>query len=436
MSFDKHTQQALLQAILDEPEADAPRLVYADWLEEHGDLLPQGGAAATAYAGFIRKQIELAKVPEYDPLWVRTWFEDRDAISGRGFEAFCPPLPEGVRPGSWCFHRGFLERIEVQSLDTFLTHAQALFAAAPLHEFRLRADYRGAPPNLAALASSPYLSRLRRLIFHLSRLPATEIDEIQNSCHAGNVREMDFEFAGIAEDGCQALFRPPLIAQLNALRLNSNSAPWTEALTEAFLEAGGPYRLRKLTLRESTSSHLPVRVFAAPLLGGLTELDLGGYHLGPDGIARLVESPALDRLESLGLAKTFPQVEGIRALAGCAKLAALRRLDLGSNRLGPVAARLLAQSPHLANLRVLELNSNPLADRGVQALAASPYLSDLVHLDLMQCEIGDPGAAAMLESPHLEGLIRLFVYGDSRKNTISDRMQKRLNARFRDRLFG
>jgi uncharacterized protein (TIGR02996 family) len=431
MSFDKQTQKALLQAILDEPDADAPRLVYADWLEEHGGVLPQGSAAASAYAGFIRKQIELAKVPEYDPLWVHTWFQDRDAITGRGFEAFCPPLPEGVRPTISAFHRGFLKRIEVQSLETFLTHAPALFAVAPLHELRLRANYRGIPPDLTGLASSPYLSCLRRLNFCLSRLPAREIERLQDSPDAGNLRELEFEFAGIAEDGCQALFRPPLITQLTRLRLHSNSVRWTNVVRDA----PGPFQLRCLLLTEPTGSHLPAGVFEAPLLRGLTELDLGGNHLGPDGFARLGESAVLDGLESLGLAKTLPQVEGARALADCAKLTTLRRLDLSANRLGPVAVRLLAQSPHLANLRVVELNSNPLGDRGAQALAASPYLTNLVQLDLMHCEIGDAGAQALLESPHLDRLIRLNVYGDSRKNKISDDMKRRLRERFGDRLF-
>ena len=46
--------EALFRAILDEPEDDAPRLVYADWLEEHGD---------GARAEFIRVQCELAVLP-------------------------------------------------------------------------------------------------------------------------------------------------------------------------------------------------------------------------------------------------------------------------------------------------------------------------------------------------------------------------------------
>ena len=44
----------LLQSVIDSPKEDAPRLVYADWLEEHGEL---------ERAELIRVQIELARGP-------------------------------------------------------------------------------------------------------------------------------------------------------------------------------------------------------------------------------------------------------------------------------------------------------------------------------------------------------------------------------------
>src|SRR5262245_13175122 len=52
------TLEALLQAVCDNPTDDAPRLVYADWLEENGD---------SERAEFIRLQIELARLPLGDP---------------------------------------------------------------------------------------------------------------------------------------------------------------------------------------------------------------------------------------------------------------------------------------------------------------------------------------------------------------------------------
>jgi uncharacterized protein (TIGR02996 family) len=50
--------QGLFQAILDNPDDDGVRLIYADYLDEHGE--PQR-------ADFIRVQIELALLPEDDP---------------------------------------------------------------------------------------------------------------------------------------------------------------------------------------------------------------------------------------------------------------------------------------------------------------------------------------------------------------------------------
>src|SRR5438093_4089128 len=48
---------AFLRAVLDRPDDDGPRLVFADWLEERGD--PRGA--------FIRAQVELERLGEYDP---------------------------------------------------------------------------------------------------------------------------------------------------------------------------------------------------------------------------------------------------------------------------------------------------------------------------------------------------------------------------------
>ena len=47
-------REALYDAILAHPDDDTPRLVFADWLQENGN---------ERYATFIRKQIELARVP-------------------------------------------------------------------------------------------------------------------------------------------------------------------------------------------------------------------------------------------------------------------------------------------------------------------------------------------------------------------------------------
>ena len=49
---------ALYRAILDQPDDDAPRLIWADWLDEHGD---------PDRAEFVRLQCEWANLDPSDP---------------------------------------------------------------------------------------------------------------------------------------------------------------------------------------------------------------------------------------------------------------------------------------------------------------------------------------------------------------------------------
>ena len=50
-------REALWAAVCENPDDDAPRLVFADWLEEHG---------RTPWATFIRAQVQAARLPDYD----------------------------------------------------------------------------------------------------------------------------------------------------------------------------------------------------------------------------------------------------------------------------------------------------------------------------------------------------------------------------------
>src|SRR5262245_39367867 len=52
--------RAFLESILETPEDDVPRLIYADWLEDHGDH---------DRAEFIRLQIQEEKTARYSLQW-------------------------------------------------------------------------------------------------------------------------------------------------------------------------------------------------------------------------------------------------------------------------------------------------------------------------------------------------------------------------------
>src|SRR3712207_3150772 len=117
---------ALLRAILDSPEDDAPRLVYADWLEEQGD--PER-------AEFIRLQVALAALQPADPGAAELRRRCNELLAGPGRRGrWAPRLPRGV--GHPEFRRGFVEEVRCRAED-FLRHADRLFALLPLRHLNV-----------------------------------------------------------------------------------------------------------------------------------------------------------------------------------------------------------------------------------------------------------------------------------------------------------
>src|SRR6476619_208277 len=91
---------ALVQAILHAPDDDAPRLVYADWLEENGDA---------DRAEFIRVQCRVARLPFYDP--------DYAALTRRTYELLVRHRRAWRIPylaARQEFRRGFVETVALQ----------------------------------------------------------------------------------------------------------------------------------------------------------------------------------------------------------------------------------------------------------------------------------------------------------------------------------
>jgi uncharacterized protein (TIGR02996 family) len=150
---------AFLADILAAPLDDAPRLIYADWLEDTG---------RENRAEFVRVQCELAQTPavlragtplsgrdggflgllEHDtpnPRHADLRGRERELVRANGL-AWVKGLP-GARHWSvegrgdcfdarCAFRRGFVESVTLPA-DAFLEHAAALFAAVPLLEVTL-----------------------------------------------------------------------------------------------------------------------------------------------------------------------------------------------------------------------------------------------------------------------------------------------------------
>src|SRR5262245_1361961 len=129
------THDAFLQAILETPDDDAPRLVYADWLEEQGD--PHGP--------FIRLQCQLAAMADDDPRRLLLEAEEarleaglREALQGHTRPPWAAKVPRIVlRDGRWRFRRGLIGWLSITA-NQYLGVAGALHRAAPVQHLYLR----------------------------------------------------------------------------------------------------------------------------------------------------------------------------------------------------------------------------------------------------------------------------------------------------------
>src|SRR5262249_46481415 len=143
-------EAGLLQAIREAPDDDAPRLVYADWLDDHNE--PQR-------AELIRVQCELARIP----LGLRASqlrHREQELLAEHGADWAAPLAP--FVSGS-TFRRGLLEQVTITPAN-FAQHADQLFRAAPLRALTVEHGY-GAPRLRK-------LTRCRHLL-HIAELSLT-----------------------------------------------------------------------------------------------------------------------------------------------------------------------------------------------------------------------------------------------------------------------
>jgi uncharacterized protein (TIGR02996 family) len=126
-----------LRAIAAEPDADAPRLVFADWLEEHGEA---------ERAELIRLQVERARLEEGDARQAPLARREQELLAARG-DDWLAELPEGMRSWTlreWPFRRG-LPAVVTATLEAFQAHGGELLDTFPVERLRLT-GLAGRPP--------------------------------------------------------------------------------------------------------------------------------------------------------------------------------------------------------------------------------------------------------------------------------------------------
>jgi uncharacterized protein (TIGR02996 family) len=294
----------LYRAILDDPDGDMPRLVYADWLEEQGD---------TDRAEFIRIQCDLAGLPPSYPdratLRARARLCDRSRrLEVQHRAEWLGPFGPAVEAGKvWAeFRRGFVGSIlfppgrdhpglyQSPSVGTpqgddwdryrrarptlLLNEMTGLFSRAPIQALTISAS----SPALPTLMMIPNLSRLRRLHLYF---PVR-----------GDVREFPY----FDSDRLRLIASSRVWPDLRELVIpRGRFGAW---LVGCLARSRHRYQLINLDL-----SHNPIGdegagyLAGATGLGGLEALTLFGCEIGDAGARALIESDAFPRLTMLDL---------------------------------------------------------------------------------------------------------------------------------------
>jgi uncharacterized protein (TIGR02996 family) len=383
--------QAFEAEVRERPDDDAPRLVYADWLEDNGD--PER-------AEFIRVQIELARIGELDdraPDLLRRQREllvrHRDSWSKAGRK-----FTRRVE-----FERGFVGKMTLAA-EKFLREAERVFAACPLRDLRLlQLD------DMNAVAGSEHLARLRRLDLRDLRLGVGRVRTLATSPHLGGLEELDLSHNRMRATGAHAVFTSRRLGALRKLHLGGFYEG--ELSLDAFADLAALPSLTAVSLSASNLTPLDAEVLAeSDRLTSLEELDLSDNEIRDEGVRWLVESGRLGRLRTLDLSSNNLTGEAMTALASCRQLTRLTELRIGRQWGAPNIAD-LARSPHLANLRRLTLeHSEHLDDEDARALAEATFLPRLRDLRLPR--LSPKGLRAVLNAPGLAGLHRLSVTAD------------------------
>jgi uncharacterized protein (TIGR02996 family) len=391
-----------VSAILESPEDDTPRLIYADWLEERGD--PRGE--------FIRLQCARAALPDWDRR-ARLLLRQENALLDQHGAAWWGELPslEGI---IWeDFERGFVSSVMASSFAALYRHAKKIWQAAPVRHVtvtgkseRVRLDRRQALPQLRSLtvffralsgldlgqvADAPLLSTLRTLDLGGCRLGGAGLHLLARSPHLANVTTLVLNQTGIGFPDLRALADSPSLKALTSLGLHGGFGSQYE-------DAGniGLTGIRTLT-------HIPA-------LSELTALDLGSNAVNKQAVRELLSSRQMSRLRMLVLDDNEIETADLEAFAVARTLPRLTHLNLGDNKIGDQGLRALASSP-LADLVRLDLPNCDLTAAGFQHLARSRPLQELLEklriLNLNNNRLGDAGvkALAACRLPHLHTLV-------------------------------
>jgi uncharacterized protein (TIGR02996 family) len=253
---------AFLQDCKEPPEDDAPRLILADWLEEHDD--PRGE--------FLRLQVHKHRLPPLDERLIEMEDREKALLAEHGPRWFAGLARWDV---GWTSYRGLLHVIS-QAADLFGPGWSRWVKSAQfawVKQLRLSGNARTA--DIIRLAGLPALAHVASLDLWKNRIGDRAAAALAQSPHVGRLHTLNLAEAHLGPDTARALADSTTLTRLRHLILCGNPLGDTGAAALA----------------------------ASPALACLETLDLRDTGLTDAGAEALAGSPHLQNLRVLNVWK-------------------------------------------------------------------------------------------------------------------------------------
>jgi uncharacterized protein (TIGR02996 family) len=356
-------RQYFLDAIIADPDDDMPRLIYADWLEEHGD--PRGE--------FIRIQCQRNQLTPSSPAR-HDLLKQEQAICKKHGRKWLAEVGVDVL-GHHIFQRGFVQKFQLRA-SLFLKHGDGLLRMTPVE--CLRMPYLSG--QVDRLAATDLLGRIRGLDLGSLSLSLTERDRLFRE--ATSLRHLRMRYNGaLGTDFANSLIAAPFKNQLEFLQLLNCEV--RKEFYDLLAKSGGLPNLRTLQLGGVFGGPCPLllKQVALPMLeqldlrgdwrvvemqelcnlGSLKRVSFRDGRIPERGLNAMIAAGVLDGVEQLSFRDVDMSEKSALALLD-ADLSACRFLELRGWRFQEGLWKQLASTDRLPKLEALVIHGEAAKD--------------------------------------------------------------------------
>jgi uncharacterized protein (TIGR02996 family) len=384
----------LLRAVIEAPDDDAPRLVYADALMRAGD--PRGEFIALQLSSAPAAAERAAELlATHRATWIAAMPQVLDANFERGFAASASLVcRDPASPALACCDVEPIRSIMLVC-DEDVGGADHLAVAR-----RFAADARTARIRYLDLSRTdhdawgeePFAIMLAADLRALRELHVGDYDCNTPAVHAitrlSHLTSLGFhgDYHASLHEGIDILAESPSIASLETLILSDCGLPAYGGIAIA----GSPYvtKLRHLSYgggsyqQNILGDEGAIALAESRTLGALSQLSLVHNRVTAAFCEALADPAALPSLTDLAVNSCPIGSAGLTALATAPRFATMTKLWIGACGIDDAGLIALAQSSYAGALRTLNLYGNPITAAGARALADSPLAIQLAYLSV------------------------------------------------------